>query len=134
MNISRTLASAMVALGLATGATFAGDMTKPDSFRQIIATMNNVNWTIQEIGHVTDVSKVRLVELDDAFGVDQGAFVGALTAQQGTAQVDALRAAIAGNQRFLGELERQHIEYTHVVAVRIQPFSTITVYTFGASA
>jgi hypothetical protein len=134
MKISPILASAVVALGFATGATSAGDVARPDSFRQIVATMNNVEWTIFQIGRVNDVSDVRLVQLDDAFGANQRAFVRALVAQQGTAQVDALRAAIAGNRRLLGELERQHIEYMHVVAVRIQNFRTITVYTFGASA
>jgi hypothetical protein len=133
MKISPVLASTILVLGLATDATSAGDAPKPDSFRQIVATMNNVQWTIQEIGRISDVSDVRLVQLDDRLGDDQGAFARAVAAQQGTAQVDALRAAIAGNRRLLEELERQRIEYMNIVAVRIRQFRMITVYTFGAS-
>jgi hypothetical protein len=133
MKISPVLAAAILALGLATGATAAEDATTQSNFRQIIATMNNVAWTIHEIGQVNDVSDVRLVQLDGSLGENQRAFEAAVAAQQGTAQVDALREAIAGNRRLLAELERQHIEYMNIVAVRIGELRRITVYTFGAS-
>jgi hypothetical protein len=133
MKISPVLAAAILALGLATGATAAEDATTGSDFRQIIATMNDVAWTIHEIGQVNDVSDVKLVQLDGSLGENQRAFEAAVAAQQGTAQVDALREAIAGNRRLLAELERQHIEYMNIVAVRIGEFRRITVYTFGAS-
>jgi hypothetical protein len=134
VKISFVLAAAMLALGLAISPTVAEDATTQSNFRQLIATMNNVEWTIYEIGHVDDVSDVKLVQLDGSLGENQRAFEGALAAQQGTAQVDALREAIAGNRRLLAELARQRIDYMNIVAVRIGKFHTITVYAFGASA
>lgn len=134
MKILTLLATGIVALGLATGATSAEDATTQRNFRLIMATMNNVEWTINEIGQIRDVSDVRLVQLDDSMGENEQAFVGAVAAQQGTAQVDALRAAIAGNRRLVAELEKQHIAYMNIVAVGIGEFGRITVYTFGASA
>ena len=134
MKTCAVLASCIVALGLAAGGTSAKDATVQTNFRQIVATMNNVEWTIQEIGQVRDVSDVTIVQLDDAAGANQQAFIGALTAQQGTAQVDALRAAVAANGRLAGELKKQHIEYMNIVAIDISQTGKITVYTFGASA
>src|ERR1700731_3912347 len=134
MKISPVLGAAMLVFGLATGPTVAEDATTQSNFRQIMATMNDVASTIDKLGQINDVSDVRLVQLDGSLGKNQGAFEGALAAQQGTAQVDALREAIAGNRRLLAELERQHIEFMNIVAVRIDQFSKITVYTFGASA
>jgi hypothetical protein len=135
MKISPVLASAILTLAMAiTGTPSAAKATAQDNFRQIMATINNVEWTIQEIAYLSDVSHVRLVQLDGSLGSNQQAFDGALAAQQGTAQVDALRAAIAGNRRLVAELERQHIRYMNIVAVHIGRFRTITVYTFGASA
>ena len=133
MKISPVLAAAALALGLATSPTVAEDAITQSNFRQLIATMNNVEWTIHEIGEVDDVSDVKLVQLDGSLGENQRSFERILAAQQGTAQVDALREAIAGNRRLLTELARQHIEYMNVVAVRIGEFHRITVYTFGAS-
>ena len=134
MKISAVFASCIVALGLAAGGASAKDATGPTNFRQIVATMNNVEWTIQEIGQVRNVSDVTIVQLDDAAGANQQAFIGALAAQQGTAQVDALRAAVAGNERLIGELKRQHIEYMNIVAIDIDQTGKFIVYTFGASA
>jgi hypothetical protein len=51
-----------------------------------------------------------------------------------TAQVDALRAAVAGNARLVDELKRQHVEYMNIVAIDIGQAGRITIYTFGASA
>ena len=134
MKISAVLASCIVALGLATGGTSAGDGTSQTNFRQIMATMNNVEWTIQEIGKIRNVSDVTLVQLDDLAGANEQAFLGVISAQQGTAQVDALRAAVAGNGRLIDALRRQHIEYMNIVAIDIRQTGKITVYTFGASA
>jgi hypothetical protein len=134
MKIAALLATGMLTLGLATGGTLAQDATGQTNFRQIVATMNNIEWTIHEIGQIGDVLDVRLVQLDGSMGENEQAFIGALAVQQGTAQIDALRAAIAGNPRLVGELESQHIEYMNIVAVAIGEFGTITVYTFGASA
>jgi hypothetical protein len=134
MQISALLATGILALGLATGGTMAQDTAGQPNFQQIVATMNNIEWTIHEIGQIGDVLDVRLVQLDGSMGENEQAFIGALAVQQGTAQIDALRAAIAGNPRLVGELESQHIEYMNIVAVAIGEFGTITVYTFGASA
>ena len=134
MRIFALLAMGMLALGLATGGTEAEDVTAQRNFRQIIATMNNVEWTIHEIGLVRNVSDVRLVQLDDSMGENEQAFIGAIAAQEGTAEVDSLRAAIAGNRRLVAELQRQKIAYMNIVAVSIGEFGRITVYTFGASA
>lgn len=134
MQISALLATGILALGLANGETLAQDATGQTNFRQIVATMNNVEWTIHEIGQIGEVLDVRLVQLDGSMGQSEEAFIGALAVQQGTAQIDALRAGIAGNPRLVAELERLHIEYMNIVAVGIGEFGTITVYTFGASA
>jgi hypothetical protein len=135
MKISSVLAAAILALGLAGSPTVANDATiQQNNFRQLTAAMNNVEWTIHKIGHLDDVSDVKLVQLDGSLGENQQAFEGALAAQQGTAQIDALREAIAGNRRLLSELARQHIDYMNIVAVRIGELHGITVYTFGASA
>jgi hypothetical protein len=134
MRISAVLAACIVALGLAAGGTSAKDVTVQTNFLQIVATMNNVEWTIKEIGSVRNVSNVTLVQLDDAIGANEQAFVVALAVQQGTAQVDALRAAVAANERLVGELKRQHIEYMNVVAIDIGQTGKIIVYTIGASA
>ena len=112
----------------------AQDAVARPNFRQIVATMNNVEWTIHQIGTLDDVSDVRLVQLDDAMGENEQAFIWAVAAQQGTAQVDALRSAIAENRRLVAELEKLHIEYMNIVAVDISEFGAITVYTFGARA
>ena len=133
MKISAVLAACTVALGLAAGGTSAKDVTVQTNFLQIVATMNNVEWTIKEIGRVRNVSDVTLVQLDDATGANQQAFIGALAAQQGTAQVDALRAAVAGNGRLVDELRSLHVEYMNIVAIDIGQTGKITVYTFGAS-
>ena len=102
MKISAVLASCILALGLATGGTSAKDATTSQTnFQQIVATMKNVEWTIREIGQVRNVSDLRLVQLDDATGANEQAFIETLAAQQGTAQVDALRAAVAGNERLV---------------------------------
>ncbi len=66
--------------------------------------------------------------------LDGQALIGALAAQQGTAQVDALRAAVAGNGRLVDELKRQHVQYMNIVAIDIGQTGRITIYTLGASA
>jgi hypothetical protein len=134
MKISAVLASSIVAVGLAAVGTSAKDATGQTNFRQIVATMNDVEWTIKEIGRVRNVSDVTLVQLDDAIGANEQAFIVALAVQQGTAQVDALRAAVAANERLVGELKRQHIEYMNIVAIDIGQTGKIIVYTIGASA
>ena len=134
MKTFAVVASGILALGLATGGTSAKDAAGQTNFRQIVATMNNVEWTINEIGQIRNVSDVTLVQLDDSTGANEQAFIRALAAQQGTAQVDALRAAVAGNERLVGELKRQHVEYMNIVAIDIGQTGRITIYTFGASA
>ena len=101
MKIFAVVATGMLALGLTTGGTSAKDATGQINFQQIVATMKNVEWTIREIGQVRNVSDLRLVQLDDATGANEQAFIETLAAQQGTAQVDALRAAVAGNERLV---------------------------------
>ena len=133
MKISAVLASCILVLGLATGGTSAKDATGQTNFRQIVATMKNVEWTIREIGQVRNVSDLRLVQLDDATGANEQAFIETLAAQQGTAQVDALRAAVARNEWLVGELKRQHVEYMNIVAIDIGQTGRITIYTLGAS-
>jgi hypothetical protein len=134
MKTFAVVASGILALGLATGGTSAKDAAGQTNFRQIVATMNNVEWTINEIGQIRNVSDVTLVQLDDSTGANEQAFIRALAAQQGTAQVDALRAAVAGNERLVGELKRRHVEYMNIVAIDIGQTGRITIYTFGASA
>jgi hypothetical protein len=134
MKIFAVVASGILALGLATGGTSAKDATGQTNFRQIVATMNNVEWTIKQIGQIRNVSDVTLVQLDDSMAVNGQALIGALAAQQGTAQVDALRAAVAGNGRLVDELKRQHVEYMNIVAIDIGQTGRITIYTLGASA
>ena len=134
MQISALLATGIVTLALATSGTLAQEGAARPNFLQIVATMNNVEWTILQIGTIRDVSDVRLVQLDDSMGENEQAFIGAIAAQQGTAQVDALRSAIAENRLLIAELEKLHIEYMNIVAVDISEFGAITVYTFGASA
>lgn len=89
---------------LATGGTLAQDAAARPNFQHIVATMNDVEWTIHQIGTIRNVSDVRLVQLDDSMGENEQAFIGAVADQQGTAQVDALRSAIAGNRRLVAEL------------------------------
>jgi hypothetical protein len=48
--------------------------------------------------------------------------------------VDALRAAVVGNDRLVGELKRRHVEYMNIVAIDIGQTGRITIYTLGASA
>jgi hypothetical protein len=134
MKTFAVVASGILALGLATGGTSAKDAAGQTNFRQIVATMNNVEWTINEIGQIRNVSDVTLVQLDDSTGANEQAFIRALAAQQGTAQVDALRAAVAGNDRLVGELKRRHVEYMNIVAIDIGQTGRITIYTLGASA
>jgi hypothetical protein len=134
MKIFAVVASSILALGLTTGGTSAKDATGQTNFQQMVATMKNVEWTIQEIGQIRNVSDLTLVQLDDATGANEQAFIGALAAQQGTAQVDALRAAVAGNRRLVDELKRQHVEYMNIVAIDIGQTGRITIYTLGASA
>ena len=134
MKIFAVVASGILALGLATGGTSAKDATGETNFQVIVATMNNVEWTIQEIGQIRNVSDVTLVQLDDSMAVNEQTLIGALAAQQGTAQVDALRAAVAGNRRLVDELKRQHVEYMNIVAIDIGQTGRITIYTLGASA
>ena len=74
MQISALLATGIVTLVLATGETLAQDAARPN-FRQIVATMNNVEWTIHEIGTLDDVSNVRLVQLDDVMGENEQALI-----------------------------------------------------------
>ena len=134
MKIFAVVASGILALGLATGGTSAKDATGQINFRQIVATMNNVEWTTKQIGQIRNVSDVTLVQLDDSMAVNGQALIGALAAQQGTAQVDALRAAVAGNLRLVNELKRQHVQYMNIVAIDIGQTGRITIYTLGASA
>ena len=134
MQISALLATGAVTLALVTGGTLAQDAAARPNFRQIVATMNNVEWTIHQIGTIRDVSDVRLVQLDDSMGENEQAFIGAIAAQQDTAQVDGLRSAIAENRWLVAELEKLHIEYMNIVAVAISELGAITVYTFGARA
>jgi hypothetical protein len=134
MKIFAVVASGILALGLATGGTSAKDATGQTNFQVIVATMNNVEWTISEIGQIRNVSDVTLVQLDDSTGANEQAFIRALAVQQGTAQVDALRAAVARNERLVGELKRQHVEYMNIVAIDIGQTGRITIYTLGASA
>ena len=134
MQISALLGTGIVTLALATSGTLAQEGAARPNFLQIVATMNNVEWTILQIGTIRDVSDVRLVQLDDLMGENEQAFIGAIAAQQGTAQVDALRSAIAENRLLIAGLEKLHIEYMNIVAVDISEFGAITVYTFGASA
>ena len=68
MQISALLATGIVTLALATGGTLAQDAAARPNFQQIVATMNNVEWTIHQIGTIRDVSDVRLVQLDDFNG------------------------------------------------------------------
>ena len=133
MKIIAVVASGILALGLATGGTSAKDATGQINFQQIVATMNNVEWTTKQIGQIRNVSDVTLVQLDDSMAVNGQALIGALAAQQGTAQVDALRTAVARNDRLVGELKRQHIEYMNIVAIDIGQTGRITIYTLGAS-
>ena len=134
MKIFAVVASGILALGLATGGTSAKDAVGETNFQVLVATMNNVEWTISEIGQIRNVSDVTLVQLDDSTGANEQAFIRALAVQQGTAQVDALRAAVARNERLVGELKRQHVEYMNIVAIDIGQTGQITIYTFGASA
>ena len=101
MKIFAVVATGMLALGLTTGGTSAKDATGQINFQQIMATMNNVEWTTKQIGQIRNVSDVTLVQLDDSMAVNGQVLIGALAAQQGTAQVDALRAAVAGNERLV---------------------------------
>jgi hypothetical protein len=134
MKTFAVVASGILALGLATGGTSAKDATGQTNFQVIVATMNNVEWTIKQLGQIRNVSDVTLVQLDDSTGANEQAFIRALAAQQGTAQVDALRAAVAGNERLVGELKRRHVEYMNIVAIDIGQTGRITIYTLGASA
>ena len=134
MKIIAVVASGILALGLATGGTSAKDATGQINFQQIVATMNNVEWTTKQIGQIRNVSDVTLVQLDDSMAVNGQALIGALSAQQGTAQVDALRAAVARNEWLIGELKRRHVEYMNIVAIDIGQTGRITIYTLGASA
>jgi hypothetical protein len=68
MKTFAVVASGILALGLATGGTSAKDAAGQTNFRQIVATMNNVEWTINEIGQIRNVSDVTLVQLDDSTG------------------------------------------------------------------
>src|SRR6202140_1052926 len=119
MKIFAVVASGILALGLATGGTSAKDAFGQTNFQVIVAPMNNIEWTISEIGQIRNVSDVTLVQLDDSTGANEQAFVRALAMQQGTAQVDALRAAVARNERLVGELKRQHVQYMNIVAIDI---------------
>ena len=134
MKVFAIVTSGMLALGLTTGGTSAKDATSQTNFQQIVATMNNVEWTTKQIGQIRNVSDVTLVQLDDSMAVNGQVLIVALAAQQGTAQVDALRAAVAGNGRLVDELKRQHVEYMNIVAIDIGQTGRITIYTFGASA
>jgi hypothetical protein len=134
MMISTLIATSIATLVLATGGTLAEDAATPPTFQQVVATMNDVEWTIHQIDTIRDVSNVRLVQLDDSMGENEQAFIGVVAVQQGTAQVDALRSAIAENRRLVAQLDRLHIEYMNIVAVDISEFGAITVYTFGARA
>lgn len=135
MKISSLLATGMLALGTATGGASAEDAAGPSDFLQIISIIENVGSTTSEIGQISRVSDVRLVQLDDlSMGTDGAALIRALAVQRGTAQVDALRAAIVGNRELVAELQRQHLDYRNIVAIDIGESGTITVYTFGAWA
>jgi hypothetical protein len=134
MKISIVLATGILTLILSTGGTTAQDPVGLPNFQQIVATMNNVEWTVHEIGLIRNVADVRLVQLDDSMGADEQAFIGILAKQRGTAEIDALRAAVAGNQKLMTALERQHIAFRNIIAIDIGDSGTITVYTFGASA
>jgi Skp family chaperone for outer membrane proteins len=134
MKIFAVVASGMLALGLTTGGASAKDAIGQINLQQIVATMNNVEWTTKQIGQIRNVSDVTLVQLDDSMAANGQALIGALAAQQGTAQVDALRAAVAGNGRLVDELRRQHVEYMNIVAIDIGQTGRITIYTLGASA
>ena len=135
MKISALLATGIVALGVATGAASAQDAAGRSNFLQIISVLNKVGSTTSEIGQIRRVSDVRLVALDDlSVGKNGRALVRALVVQRGTAQVDALREAIAENRQLVAELQRQHLDYRNIVAIDIGASGTITVYTFGAWA
>src|SRR6202163_3783857 len=117
MKIFAVVASGILALGLAAGGTSAKDAAGQTNFQVIVATMNNVEWTISEIGQVRNVSDVTLVQLDDSTGANEQAFIRALAVQQGTAQVDALRAAVVRNERLVGELKRGNVEYMKMLPI-----------------
>jgi len=131
MKISALLAIGILAVSISAGAV-ARDSGR-SQFLQIISVIEDVSMTTSEIGQIRRVADVRLVSLDDLFAGKYGrALASALDAQRGTAQVDALRAAIFGNRQLVAELQRQHLDYRNIVAINISASGTITVYTFGA--
>ena len=135
MKISALLATGLLALGIGTAGASAEDAASPNDFLQIISVIENVGSTTAEIGQIRRVSDVRLVPLDDlSAGKNWQALVRALDVQRGTAAVDALREAIAGNRQLVAELQRQRLDYRNIVAIDIGESGTITVYTFGAWA
>ncbi len=134
MKISALLATGVLALSIATGGTSAQDAAGRSDFLQIMSVIENIGSTTGEIEQIRRVTDVRLVQLDDSMGENQKALIRALGVQRGTAQVDALRGAIAGNRELVAELQRQHLDYRNIVAVDIRASGTITVYTFGAWA
>ena len=135
MKISALFATGILALGIATSGASAEDAAGRSNFLQIISVIENVGSTTSEIGQIRRVSDVRLVPLDDlSMGTNGQALIRALDVQRGTAQVDALRAAIAMNPELVAKLQRQHLDYRNIVAIDIDESGTITVYTFGAWA
>jgi len=135
MKIFALLTTGILALGLGAGGTSADDAASQGDILHVMSSIADVGSAISEIGQIDNVSDVRLVRLDDLdMGESEHLFLGALALQRGTAEVHALRAAVAGNPQLIAELRKQNINFRSIVAIDIGRFGTITVYTFGASS
>jgi hypothetical protein len=135
MNFLMLLVTGTLALGITTVGASAEDAAGRTHFLRIISVIEDVSTTTGEIGKIRHVSDVQLVSLDGIFARKyRRALAGALIAQQGTAQVDALRAAILENRLLTAELRKQGLDHRNIVAIDISASGRITVYTFGASA
>src|SRR5690606_38959471 len=104
-----------------------GSVAAEANFGDVISSIRAGKTNAEQLGTLTDVSKVNLVRIEDlAKGENATALENALT--ENKEQVSELQAAVEQNTALKAELEKQQVQASSVVATKTEADGSVTVF------
>lgn len=104
-----------------------GSVSSEANFGEVISSIRAGKTNAEQLGTITDVSKVNVVRINElAKGENAAALENALT--ENKEQVSDLQAAVEKNTALTAELEKQQVEASSVVAAKTEADGSVTVF------
>jgi hypothetical protein len=104
-----------------------GSVSADTNFGDVISSIRAGKTNAEQLGTITDVSKVKVVRVDElAKGENANALENALT--ENKEQVSDLQAAVEQNTALKAELEKQQVQASSVVATKTEADGSVTVF------